>query len=113
MVRNMTHDQIRLNSDSSPSGESQGAGSNGDARMLQNRSCDQACEQDKVMARNMTHDQIRLGSESVQQKDGTEGSAQYRLGLTKANGQTILASFADQLGAQFRHIGGIFQTTGQ
>jgi len=113
MVRNMTHDQIRLNSDSSPSGESQGAGSNGDARMLQNRSCDQACEQDKVMARNMTHDQIRLGSESVQQKDGTEGSAQYRFGLTKANGQTILASFADQLGAQFRHIGGIFQTTGQ
>ena len=54
MVRNMTRDQIRLDSDSGPAGEGQGAGSNGDAQMLQNRSCDQDCEKDQDMVRNMT-----------------------------------------------------------
>ena len=113
MVRNMTRDQIRLGSESGLAGESQGAGSNGDAQMLQTRSCDQTCEQDQAMVRNMTHDQVRLGSDSVRQQDGTADSVQNRFGLTKGNGQNILASFADQLGAQFRYMGGIFQTLGQ
>ena len=113
MVRNMTRDQIRLGSESGLAGESQGAGSNGDAQMLQTRSCDKTCEQDQAMVRNMTHDQVRLGSDSVRQQDGTADSVQNRFGLTKGNGQNILASFADQLGAQFRYMGGIFQTLGQ
>ena len=46
-LRNMTRDQIRLNSESGPAGERQGAGSNGDGQMLQNRSCDQDCDQDQ------------------------------------------------------------------
>jgi hypothetical protein len=97
-------------------GQGQGSGSamqNGDARMLQTRSCDQACDQDQDMERNMTRDQIRLDSESVQQQNGTAVSLQNRFGITKGNGQNILASFADQLGAQFRYMGGIFQTLGQ
>ena len=81
--------------------------------MLQNRSCDQDCEQDQTMVRNMTRDQIRLDSDSVQQQNGTTESVQKWFGLTKGNGQNILASFADHLGAQFRHLGGIFQTLGQ
>jgi hypothetical protein len=88
-------------------------GSNGDARMLQNRSCDQGCDQDQAMVRNMTRDQIRLDSGSVQQQDVTAGSAQNRSGHANGNGQNILASFVDQLGAQFRYMGGILQTLGQ
>jgi opacity protein-like surface antigen len=113
MVWNMTRDQIRSGFESGLAGESRGAGSNGDARMLQNSSCDQTCEQDQAMVRNMTRDQIRLGSDSVQQQDGTGNSVQNRSGLIKGNGQNILAGFADHLGAQFRHMGGIFQTLGQ
>ncbi len=113
MVRNMTRDQIRLDSESGLAGKNQGAGPNGDGQMLQNRSCDQDCEQDQAMVRNMTHDQIRLHSDSVQQQNGTTESVQNRFGLTKGNGQNILASFTDQLGSQFRHMGGIFQTLGQ
>jgi len=97
-------------------GQGQGIGSasqNGDARMLQTRSCDQTCEQDQAMVRNMTRDQIRLGSDSVQQQDGSDDSVQNRFGPTKGNGQYILASFADQLGAQFRNVGGMFRTLGQ
>ena len=48
-------------------GQGQGSGSamqNGDARMLQSRSCDQDFEQDQAMVRNMTRDQIRSGSDS-------------------------------------------------
>ena len=112
-VRNMTRDQVQLGSDSGPAGEKQGAGSNGNGQMLQNRSCDQTCEQDQAMVRNMTRDQIRLNSDSVQKQNGTADSVQNRFGLTKGNGQNILTSFADQLGAQFRHMGGIFQTLGQ
>jgi opacity protein-like surface antigen len=112
-IRNMIRDQIRLNSDPGPAGESQGAGSNDVAGMLQNRSCDQTYEQDQAMVRNMTRDQIRLGSESVQQQNGTADSVQNRLCPAKGNGQNILAGFADQLGAQFRHMGGIFQAPGQ
>ena len=77
--------------------------------MLQNRSCDQTCDQDQDMVRNMTRDQVRLNSDSVQQQNGTADSVQNRSGLTKGNGQNILASFADQLGSQFRNAGGIFQ----
>ena len=113
MVRNMTRDQIRLASESGLAGKNQGAGPKGDGQMLQNRSCDQDCDQDQDMVRNMTRDQIRLGSDSAQQQNGTAESVQNRFGLTKGNGQNILASFADQLGAQFRHMGGIFQTLGQ
>jgi len=112
-VRNMTRDQVQLGSDSGPAGEKQGAGSNGNGQMLQNRSCDQTCEQDQAMVRNMTRDQIRLNSDSVQKQNGTADSVQNRFGLTKGNGQNILTSFADQLGAQFRHMGGLFQTPGQ
>ena len=112
-AQNMTRDQVRLGSESGLAGENQGAGSNGDARMLQTRSCDQTCEQDQAMVRNMTRDQIRLGSDSVQQQDGSDDSVQNRFGPTKGNGQYILASFADQLGAQFRNVGGMFRTLGQ
>ena len=97
-------------------GQGQGIGSgmqNGDALMVQNRSCDKDCEKDQDMVRNMTRDQIRLNSDSVQQQNGTTVSLQNRFGITKGNGQNILAGFADQLGAQFRHMGGIFQTLGQ
>jgi hypothetical protein len=98
------------------SGQGQGIGNsmqNGDAKMLQTRSCDQDCEKDQSMLRNMTRDQIRLNSDSVQQQNGTTESVQNRFGITKGNGQNFLASFADQLGAQFRHMGGIFQAQGQ
>jgi hypothetical protein len=113
MVRNMTRDQIRLNSESGPAGERQGAGSNGDAKMLQDRSCDQDGEKDQAMARNMTRDQIRLDADAVQQQDGSAESVQDRSGPAKGNGQDILAGFADLLGAQFRYMGGIFQSLGQ
>jgi len=113
MVRNMTRDQIRLNSESGLASESKGKGSNGDARMLQNRSCDQDCDQDQAMVRNMTRDQIRLDSGTAQHQDGTAGSAQNRFGPGKDNGQNIMTRFVDQLGAQFRYMGGIVQTLGQ
>jgi hypothetical protein len=109
----MTRDQVRLGSESGLAGESQGAGLNGDARMLQTRSGDLTCEKDQSMAKNMTRDQIRLGSDSVQQKNGSADSVQNRFGPSKGNGQNILASFADQLGAQFRNVGGMFRTLGQ
>ena len=112
-VQNMTRDQVRLGSESGLAGESQGAGLNGDARMLQTRSGDLTCEQDQSMAKNMTRDQIRLGSDSVQQKNGSADSVQNRFGPSKGNGQNLLASFADQLGAQFRNVGGMFRTLGQ
>ena len=112
-AQNMTRDQVRLGSESGLAGESQGAGLNGDARMLQTRSGDLTCEQDQSMAKNMTRDQIRLGSDSVQQQDGSDDSVQNRFGPTKGNGQNIFASFADQLGAQFRNVGGMFRTLGQ
>ncbi len=108
MVRNMTRDQVRLNADAGLAGENQGAGSNGDARMLQTRSGDQTCEQDQSMTKNMTRDQV-LRSDPVQQQDGSAESVQSRFGLTRGNGQNILAGFADQLGFQFRNVGGIFQ----
>ncbi|MCK9591302.1 MAG: hypothetical protein M0Q91_04755 [Methanoregula sp.] len=110
MVKNMTRDQVRLCTESGPAGENRATGSNGDSQILQTRSCDQTCDQDQAMVRNMTHDQIRLGSHSVQQQDGTADSVQNRVGLTKGNGQDIMVSFADQMGAQFRYMGGIFQT---
>jgi hypothetical protein len=94
----------------------QGSGSamqNGNGQMDQIRSRDQDCDQDQAMVLNMTHDQARLGSDSVQQQNETSESVQNRFGLTKGNGQNILASFADQLGVQFRNMGGIFQTLGQ
>jgi Skp family chaperone for outer membrane proteins len=97
-------------------GQGQGSGNailNGNGQMLQNRSCDQDCEQDQAMIRNMTRDQIRQDSDSVQQQNRTADSVQNRSGLTKGDGQNILSSFADQLGAQFRHMGGIFQALGQ
>lgn len=111
MARNMTRDQIRLNSDSGPASERQGAGLNGDAKMLQDRSCDQDGDQD--MARNMTRDQIRSVSDSVRQQDGSADQVQNRSGITKGNGHDILAGFADLLGAQFRYMGGLFQDQGQ
>jgi len=109
----MTRDQIRINSDAGLAGESRGAGPNGDGQMLQNRSCDQDCDQDQDMARNMTRDQIRLDSDSARQQDGSAEQVQNRFGITKGNGQDILAGFADMLGAPFRYMGGLFQAQGQ
>ena len=97
-------------------GQGQGSGNalqNGDRQMLQNRSCDQDCNQDQAMARNMTRDQIRSVSDSVQQQNGSAEQVQNRFGITKGNGQDILAGFADLLGAQFRYMGGLFQAQGQ
>ena len=97
-------------------GQGQGvksASQNGDARMVQTRSCDQTCDQDQARIQNMTRDQVRLGSDSVQQQDGLADSVQSRFGLTKGNGQNILTSFADQLGARLRHAMGLFPTPGQ
>ncbi len=113
MVRNMTRDQIRLGSGSGLAGEGRGAGPNGDGQMLQNRSCDQDCDQDQDTVRNMTRDQIRVGSDSVRQQDGSDEQVQNRYGITKGNGQNILAGFADLLGAPFRYMGGFFQAQGQ
>ncbi len=48
-------------------GQGQGVKSalqNGDASMLQTRSCDQSCEQDQDRVRNMTRDQIRLNADA-------------------------------------------------
>jgi len=81
--------------------------------MLQNRSCDQDCDQDQDMARNMTRDQIRLDSDSARQQDGSADQVQNRFGISKGNGQDILAGFAEFLGAQFRYMGGLFQAQGQ
>jgi hypothetical protein len=81
--------------------------------MVQNRSCDQDCDQDQAMVRNMTRDQIQLDSGAVKQQDGTAGSVQNRSGLEKNNGQNIMTRFVGQLGAQFRYMGGILQTLGQ
>jgi hypothetical protein len=81
--------------------------------MLQTRSCNQTCEQDQARVRNITRDQIRLGSDSVQQQDGTAESVQNRFGLTKGNGQNILASFAERMGIRFRNVWGMFRTPGQ
>ena len=92
---------------------SKSASQNGDATMLQTRTCDQACEQDQARVQNMTRDQVRLGSDSVQQQDGSADSVQSRFGLAKGNGQNMLTSFADQLGFQFRHAVGLFNTPGQ
>ena len=113
MLRNMTRDQIRLNSESGPAGERQGAGLNGDAKMLQNRSCDQDCVKDQDMLRNMTRDQIHSVSGSIQQQDGSAEPVQNRSGISKGNGHDILAGFADLLGAPFRYMGGLFQAQGQ
>jgi hypothetical protein len=113
MVRNMTRDQIRQGSGSAFAGESQGSGTNGAGQMLQNRSCDQDCDQDQVMARNMTRDQIRLGSGSGQQQDGSVAQGQNQFGITNGNGRNILAGFADQLGAPFRYMRGLFLAQGQ
>jgi hypothetical protein len=102
--------------ENSRNGQGLGAGSasqNGDVRMLQTRSGDHAGEQDQSMVKNMTRDQIRLGSDSAQQQNGSADSVQNRSGSTRANGQNIFASFADQLGAQFRNAGGMFRTLGQ
>lgn len=95
-------------------GESQGnALQNGDTDMIRNRSCDQDCDQDQDMARNMTRDQIRLDSDSARQQDGSADQVQNRFGISKGNGQDILAGFAEFLGAQFRYMGGLFQAQGQ
>jgi hypothetical protein len=88
------------------------ASQNGDARMDQTRTRNQTGEQDQARVQNMTRDQVRLGSDSVHQ-DGSSESIQNRFGLTKGIGQNIFASFADQLGAQFRHVGEMFRTPGQ
>jgi hypothetical protein len=92
---------------------SESASQNGDALMLRNRSCDQDCDQDQAMVRNMTRDQIRLDSGAVHQQDETAGSAQNLVGPEEGNGQNIMTRFVDQLGAQFRYMGGILQTLGQ
>lgn len=106
-VRNMTRDQIRLNTDAGAGSEIQGSGSNGDARMLRTRSCDETCDQDTVQ--DMTRDQLRLRSDSADQLNGMTESDQNRFGLTSGNGQNMLARFTEQLGFQFRHMGEIFQ----
>ncbi len=106
MVRNMTRDQVRLNADAGAAGE-QGPGSNGNARMLQAGSCDQNCDQDQDMMRNMTRDQVRLNTDAVQQQNGEP--VQNQSGPARGNGQNILTGFAEQLGLQFRNMGGIVQ----
>ena len=118
---NCLHVQQKIASDTaaqekSQNGQGQSSGSadrNGDVRMLQTRSHDQTGDQDQARAQNMTRDQVRLGSDSVQQQNGSADSVQNRFGPTKGNGQNIFASFADQLGAQFRNVGGMFRTLGQ
>ncbi len=118
---NCLHVQQKTASDTatqekSQNGQGQSSGSadrNGDVRMLQTRSHDQTGDQDQARAQNMTRDQVQLGSDSVQQQNGSADSVQNRFGPTKGNGQNIFASFADQLGAQFRNAGGMFRTLGQ
>ena len=110
------------------------ASQNGDIQKLQTRSNDQTHDQDKAMVRNMTRDQIQQGSDSgpagesrgtgsnggncagdgsnLQKQDESADMVQNRSGITKGNGQNILASFAEQLGVQFRNAGGIFQALG-
>jgi opacity protein-like surface antigen len=112
MVRNMTRDQVRSGTGSGLAAESQGTGSNGDARMLQNRSCDQSCDQDQARLRNMTQDQVRQGSGSVP-VDGSTGSVQNQVGVTKGNGQNFITSLTEQLGAQFRLAGRMMHASGQ
>jgi hypothetical protein len=134
MVRNMTRDQIQQGSDSGPAGESRGTGSNGDVQKLQTRSNDQTHDQDHAMVWNMTQNQSRLSSDAgpagesrgtgsnggncagdgsnLQKQDESADMVQNRSGITKGNGQNILASFAEQLGVQFRNAGGIFQALG-
>jgi hypothetical protein len=124
MAQDMTRDQVRLGSDAGLAGEGRGPGSNGDAQMLRNRTS----EQDQTMAQDMTRDQVRLGSDAGsfgenrgaglngdtgsenQQQGGAADQNQSRFGLSKGNGQNILTGFADQLGFQFRNLGGIFHT---
>jgi hypothetical protein len=134
MVRNMTRDQIQQGSDSGPAGESQGTGSNGDVQKLQTRSNDQTHDQDQAMVWNMTQNQSRRSSDSgpagesrgtgsnggncagdgsnLQKQDESADMVQNRSGITKGNGQNILASFAEHLGVRFRNAGGIFQALG-
>jgi hypothetical protein len=129
-----TRDQIQQGSDSVPAGESRGTGSNGDVQKLQTRSNDQTHDQDQARVWNMTQNQSRLSSDSgpagesrgtgsnggncagdgsnLQKQDESADMVQNRSGITKGNGQNILASFAEQLGVQFRNAGGIFQALG-
>jgi hypothetical protein len=131
----MTRDQIQQGSDSGPAGESQGTGSNGDVQKLQTRSNDQTHDQDQAMVWNMTQNQSRRSSDSgpagesrgtgsnggncagdgsnLQKQDESADMVQNRSGITKGNGQNILASFAEHLGVQFRNAGGIFQALGR
>ena len=119
----------------SQNGQGQGSGiasRNGDVQMLRTRSCDQTCEQDHAMVRNMTRDQIRLGPDSgiagesrgagsnggncsgncsaLQKQGGLSDTVQNRYGLTKGNGQNILAGSVNQPGFPGRSAGGISPT---
>jgi hypothetical protein len=129
-----TRVQDQQGSDSVPAGESRGTGSNGDVQKLQTRSNDQTHDQDQARVWNMTQNQSRLSSDSgpagesrgtgsnggncagdgsnLQKQDESADMVQNRSGITKGNGQNILASFAEQLGVQFRNAGGIFQALG-
>jgi hypothetical protein len=84
MVRNMTRDQIRLNSYSGLAGENRGAGSN-------SGNCSGNCS-------------------ALQKQGGQADSAQNRFGLTMGNDQNILISSGGQPGFQGRSSGGISPT---
>lgn len=82
----------------------QGQFQNGNARMLQTRTCDGDCDQSQV--RNMTRNQNRLNADPLQQGGAAEPS-QNRFGMMKGKGQTIQTGLADPLRTHIRNAAGI------
>jgi hypothetical protein len=83
-------------------GQSQGVKSalqNGDASMLQTRSCDQSCEQDQDRVRNMTRDQIRLNADAgpASENQGAGSNGDTSMLQTRTRDQTCEQ---DQTGVQ-------------
>jgi hypothetical protein len=91
------------------SGDTTGQGQfqNGNARMLQNRTCDEDCDQSQAMLRNMTRNQNRLNADPIQQQGGAAESVQNRFGIMKGKGQTIQTDLADQLRTHIRNAAGM------
>ena len=91
------------------SGDTTGQGQfqNGNARMLQNRSCDEDCDQSQAMVRNMTRNQNRLNADPLQQQNGVSEPLQKRFGMSKGKGQMTQAGFTDQLRTPIRNAAGM------
>ena len=91
------------------SGDTTGQGQfqNGNARMLQTRTCDEDCDQSQAMVRNMTRNQNRLNADPLQQQGGAAESLQNRFGMMKGKGQTIQTGLADQLRTHIRNAAGM------